>query len=113
MIYRCSSNVGRQGGSQVVSLGNGCVYPHIVKHELMHAIGFWHEQSRTDRDNYVTIHLNNVRPGNWQRTWYTAASQIQFNVVLFIGLAFNFEKYDSTQVRLLNTPYDISERDCI
>jgi len=61
---RCSSYVGRQGGSQVVSLEDECFNPRIVKHELMHAIGFYHEQSRTDRDDYVVVHFDNVEFGN-------------------------------------------------
>ncbi|KAK4297101.1 hypothetical protein Pmani_030450, partial [Petrolisthes manimaculis] len=32
----CSSNVGRAGGQQVVSLGTGCVHKGVVVHELMH-----------------------------------------------------------------------------
>ena len=30
----------------------------------MHALGFWHTQSRTDRDKYVTIKLENVQSGH-------------------------------------------------
>ena len=30
-----------------------------------HALGFFHEQSRPDRDNFVEILLKNVRPGKY------------------------------------------------
>merc|ERR1712126_478955 len=57
----CFSNVGKTGGAQRLSLARkGCIHRSTVVHEFMHAAGFWHEQSRADRDRYVQIDLRNV-----------------------------------------------------
>ncbi|XP_043234021.1 zinc metalloproteinase nas-13-like [Amphibalanus amphitrite] len=81
----CSSDVGRFGGRQELSLGNGCVYRGVVAHELLHAAGFWHEQSRADRDNHVIIHRENIRA----------------------GMAYNFDKKPWSQTLDLGEPYDV------
>jgi len=58
----CSSSVGKQGGQQFVNLGAGCTKGNVI-HEVGHVIGLWHEQSREDRDAFVTIHFDKVQPG--------------------------------------------------
>uniref|UniRef100_A0A8C2AGY1 Metalloendopeptidase n=1 Tax=Cyprinus carpio TaxID=7962 RepID=A0A8C2AGY1_CYPCA len=58
----CYSYVGRQGNSQTVSLArNGCLYHSTVQHELLHALGFNHEQTRNDRDNHIKVIWENIR----------------------------------------------------
>uniref|UniRef100_A0A3Q3B6X0 Metalloendopeptidase n=1 Tax=Kryptolebias marmoratus TaxID=37003 RepID=A0A3Q3B6X0_KRYMA len=60
---RCWSFVGRQGEKQYLSLQkNDCLYHRTVQHELLHALGFHHEQCRSDRDKYVWIYTKNVEP---------------------------------------------------
>ena len=59
----CYSDVGLQTGVQLLSLGPGCVEHGVVLHELLHTLGLWHEQSRLDRDDYVTIHWDNIEAG--------------------------------------------------
>ena len=54
-----SSYVGKRGGKQYINIGGSSVAS--IKHEIIHAIGFYHEQSRTDRDEYVKINLENVK----------------------------------------------------
>ncbi|CDQ99563.1 unnamed protein product, partial [Oncorhynchus mykiss] len=60
----CWSYVGRSGNAQVVSLSrSGCVYHGTTQHELLHALGFNHEQTRSDRDNHIRVLLQNVQSG--------------------------------------------------
>ncbi|KAL2093943.1 hypothetical protein ACEWY4_011255 [Coilia grayii] len=60
----CYSYVGRLGNGQTVSLSRqGCVYHNTVQHELLHALGFNHEQTRSDRDNHIRVLLENVISG--------------------------------------------------
>ena len=80
----CWSVVGRSGSGQPLSIGNGCANTVIVLHEFMHAAGFYHEQSRTDRDTYVRINFENIQPGKEG----------------------NFHKYSSEEITDLGAPYD-------
>ncbi|KAK3728947.1 hypothetical protein QZH41_016817, partial [Actinostola sp. cb2023] len=98
----CYSLVGRQGnsGRQRISIGRGCGHMGVVAHEIDppqecieeliivvptgHALGFWHEQSRPDRDRYVTINWRNIQS----------------------GVAYNFHKYDTRKINSRGVSYD-------
>jgi len=80
----CSSLVGRWGGAQRLTLGSGCVHVGVIVHEALHAVGFWHEQSRPDRDNYVSIYWKNIMS----------------------GLSYNFQAKSNHAVELTELPYD-------
>ena len=60
----CYSKVGLQGGKQVIGVSKGCGKPQIL-HELMHTIGFFHEQNRPDRDKYIRILYENIEEEYW------------------------------------------------
>jgi hypothetical protein len=55
----CQSYLGRRGGEQEVRLGPACGRGQVL-HELMHVLGFVHEQSRADRDDYLTIDWSEI-----------------------------------------------------
>lgn len=62
----CWSYLGRIGGQQTITLG--CVkdaddWTGVIEHEVMHTLGFWHEQSRSDRDEYVMVNFENIKDG--------------------------------------------------
>ncbi|KAB7495624.1 Zinc metalloproteinase nas-1 [Armadillidium nasatum] len=67
----CVSVPGRYGGPHYIYLGPECRQPATILHELYHSLGFVHEQSRTDRDRYITVLYQNIV--------YTRRSQFDIN----------------------------------
>lgn len=55
------SYIGMIGGKQLLRLYNVSALPH----EMLHAVGFGHEQGRRDRDQYITIEWDNII-SKWQ-----------------------------------------------
>ncbi|NWX19059.1 MEP1B protein, partial [Aegotheles bennettii] len=81
----CWSSVGNiQKGLQQLSIGANCDRIGTIQHEFLHALGFWHEQSRSDRDDYVSIVWDRIQTGK----------------------EYNFNKYDDNTSDFLNVPYD-------
>ena len=63
-IYGCSSQVGKQNGTQIINLKDDCFTIVKIAHELYHSIGFYHEHTRRDRDTYVEVRENCIRHGD-------------------------------------------------
>ncbi|KYN35698.1 High choriolytic enzyme 1 [Trachymyrmex septentrionalis] len=68
----CWSEIGRKGGEQKMNLQiPECLGKGVIIHQLMHAAGFSHEHTRSDRDNYVEINWENIQEGakrNFKKT---------------------------------------------
>nr|XP_045593034.1 blastula protease 10-like [Procambarus clarkii] len=82
----CWSYIGRiyYWNGQDISIGNGCNGVGTVAHEVGHAMGFYHEQSRPERDSFVRI--------------------ISANIIS--GMESNFNKYSAAQINNYSVPYD-------
>uniref|UniRef100_A0A0K0FEH5 Metalloendopeptidase n=1 Tax=Strongyloides venezuelensis TaxID=75913 RepID=A0A0K0FEH5_STRVS len=83
----CSSKVGliNPNKSQDINLSLKCYgYKAHILHEIGHALGLLHEQSRSDRDKYVYIDLDNVHKDNRK----------------------NFKKFNYTSNKNYSTSYD-------
>ncbi|WP_060654433.1 M12 family metallopeptidase [Rhodococcus pyridinivorans] len=57
------SPVGMRGGRQDIEITNNAPVGTVV-HEMAHALGLWHEQSREDRNNLVEIRFANIDPAS-------------------------------------------------
>ena len=79
----CHSSIGKPiyGDSYPISIGTGCGGSVII-HELLHAAGLGHEQSRLDRDKYVVINWSNIEPSqkyNYEKSGWPAKTIGRYN----------------------------------
>ena len=104
-----SSPVGMIGGQQILNVVS---WParFVIVHELMHALGFYHEHQRPDRDTYVAILCFNVR-GGCQGTLFNENFPI-LNTATIYG-AYDFDSvmhYGQCAFAInLNCPNDFSQ----
>ncbi|EDW89734.1 seminal metalloprotease 1 [Drosophila yakuba] len=87
----CFSYVGYRNRVQQLNLQNyaldtGCFRLGTIVHEFLHALGFYHQQSTWNRDDYVRIAEENITAGTEG----------------------NFNKYDNETVEDYGEPYDYS-----
>ncbi|KAH8293077.1 hypothetical protein KR044_000939 [Drosophila immigrans] len=87
----CSSKVGYRGGEQTVKLkpaplDTGCFKLGTIQHELLHTLGFHHQQCAPNRDEFVKIVEENITEGKEH----------------------NFQKYEEDRVGDFDVPYDYS-----
>ncbi|XP_055354380.1 uncharacterized protein LOC129600023 [Paramacrobiotus metropolitanus] len=81
----CSAEVGRIRRRQKMQLDSDCQV-HDIVHELLHVLGFFHEHTRPDRDNYVFVNRSNIYDSSLQ----------------------NYDKRPENQTTQLNLPYDFA-----
>merc|ERR1712080_376419 len=100
----CWASIGRSSEGGTISLGENCLGPGTIQHEIFHALGVGHEQSRFDRDDYVNIHLENAYP-----TYHAVFNKIDFEKWVDMETPYDFHsimQYSgrSFSIDMLNKP---------
>jgi hypothetical protein len=123
---RCGlSWIGKQGGRQEIKIGDQCGNTRgSAVHETMHAAGFYHEQSRADRNTFVQILTSNVDTRRWPNALrnflqYTRGRDVgpyDYGSIMHYG-ATSFAKRDPadrtrslTTIRVLQSGHAIGQR---
>nr|CAD7195903.1 unnamed protein product [Timema douglasi] len=115
--YGCASHVGyvsRPGPVDLYLSYPGCFHQFgTIQHEFLHALGFWHEHTRPDRDRYVRIIWQNILPGREANFESRTTQESQFeglpydydSVMHYRSIAFSKDKMSVTILPYDNTAF--------
>lgn len=91
----CLATIGYTGRPQVVRLADNCSTGSTI-HEIGHTVGLWHEQSRSDRDSFITVHTENIETDkvyNFDKLSFVSVGAYDFGSVMHYGsFAFSANK---------------------
>ena len=111
----CFSKVGRSGnGIQTINLHSTCISKGTTMHEILHALGFYHEHSRSDRDIYIVINNENIisdYTSNFEKQTNSESNGVSYDYGSIMHYsAYAFSK-DPTSLKTIVAPEEIGQRD--
>ncbi|XP_033106654.1 fibrillin-1-like [Anneissia japonica] len=110
----CLSYVGYTGGIQSIWLASSyCSHIGVVLHEIAHAIGLLHEHTRSDRNDYVTINVDNIQDGmetNFELRTFVTDTEVPYNLgsIMHYG-PYTFSQVPNNRDYLTIEPHDLEQ----
>lgn len=87
----CSSNIGRVGKQQFITLKDSCSFGIII-HELSHTIGLNHEHQRNDQEKYIDVYYNNIKKSHISQ--YKPILGLKYNTSMDFNSIMMYSRYD-------------------
>lgn len=76
-----------------------------IIHEFLHCLGFIHQHSSPERDEFITINWDNIDKGNAGVAHYQS-SLVHFTIIPILEYYNNFDAYTEGPVTDFGVPYD-------
>ncbi|KAG8223194.1 hypothetical protein J437_LFUL000360 [Ladona fulva] len=81
-LKRCASPVGYYGAAvEMYLMSPSCHSYGTIQHEFLHALGFWHEHTRPDRDQNIDIIWDKILPGREVNFFARSPEEVQYEAL--------------------------------